>query len=351
SDDGDDAASRSLLLQVVRRFPNSRFAPTARFNAALIALILDQPARANSELGSLVASPEAGVSAAYWRGRAQQALGDAVAARLAWRDVIARDSTSYYATLAAARLGTRSLHATAVSSGYPRVAAVDSAVVRIGLLRQLGMTPEIQFENERLFRDAPSDSVRLLATAAMFAASDQTGKAIALGRRALATQRPSAAIFRLIYPVAVRDTIIAQSRAADIDPALVAALIRQESSFNPRATSSAGARGLMQLMPNVARSIAVSAGIAPWSASLLYDPGINVMLGVRHLAPLIRSQPNLPRVLAAYNAGESRVTRWARKRGAADPEMFTERIPFAETRDYVKVVLRNREFYRALYAW
>lgn len=351
SDDGNDSESRSLLLQVARRFPTTRYALPARFNAALIALVLGDPTRANDELASLGSSVPDGIPATYWRGRAQQALGNTGAARLAWRNVITRDSTTYYAALAAARLGTTSMHVPAVQAGYPRVAAVDSALTRISLLRQLGMAPEVQFENERLFLDAPSSSARLLATAAAFAGTDLASRAIALGRRALAAQGPSVGIFRLIYPVAVRDTIIAQAHTANIDPALVAALIRQESSFNAGATSAAGARGLMQLMPSVARPLAASAGINPWSPSMLYDPGINVMLGVRHLAPLVRSEPALPRVLAAYNAGESRVVRWARKRGAEDPEMFTERIPFAETRDYVKAVLRNREFYRVLYAW
>jgi soluble lytic murein transglycosylase len=155
----------------------------------------------------------------------------------------------------------------------------------------------------------------------------------------------------LIYPVTARDTIVAESRKAGVEPALIAGLIRQESSFNPRATSPAGARGLMQVMPSVGQSIAPSAGISDWNPAMLYDPGVNIELGIRHLAPLLRGQPNVARSLAAYNAGGSRVARWSTRRGAEDPEIFTERIPFQETRDYVKSVLRNREFYQALYSW
>lgn len=358
SDDGDDATSRTLLLEVVHRFASTRFAGPARFNAALIALIRGDARTAEKEL-AVIAGPDSAtgdiatgdIAAVYWRGRAQEVTGNMPGARASWRNVIVRDSTSYYAMLAAARLGTHNLHPSPVSPGYPRVAAVDSAVVRIGLLRQMGMVPEVQLENDRLFRDAPADRPRLLATAASFAGTDQAARAITLGRRALADFGPSPDVYRLVFPVSARETIIGQARAAGIDPVLVAALIRQESSFNPRATSSAGARGLMQLMPDVARGIAARAGIRPWSVEMLYDPSINVTLGVRHLAPLIRGQPNLPRVLAAYNAGGSRVTRWARRGGAEDPEMFTERIPFFETREYVKIVLRNRELYRVLYAW
>ena len=352
TDDGDDAGSRQTLLTLVRRFPSTRFTAPARFNAAIVALILGQTAVAERELAALVASsPSDALSAGYWLGRARETAGNKAGARTAWLDVLRRDSTSYYASLAAARLGVKSMHSSTASRGFPRVASVDSALLRVTLLRQLGMSPEAQMENDRLYKLATSDSSRLLATAVAFSATDQAARAIALGRDALARFGSVPDIWRLIYPVAARDTIVAESRKAGMDPALVAGLIRQESSFNPRATSPAGARGLMQVMPAVGQSIAPAAGITSWNPALLYDPGVNIEIGIRHLAPLLRSQPNLPRSLAAYNAGGSRVARWSTKRGADDPEMFTERIPFSETRDYVKSVLRNREFYQVLYAW
>jgi soluble lytic murein transglycosylase len=258
---------------------------------------------------------------------------------------------SYYGALAARRLGTRNLHHFPDTVSYPQVPAVDSALQRIELLRTLHMTPEVGYENDRLFHDALTDHTRLMATAAAFAGTDQAGRAIALGRRALSDDGPSAAVYRLIYPLAARDTIIRSARAYGIDPILIASLIRQESNFNPRAVSPVGARGLMQLMPSVASRIAKRWGISDWSTEKLYQPGLNIMLGIAHLAPLVRSQPDIVRVLAAYNAGESRVARWAKKRAADDPEVFTERIPFSETRNYVKNIIRNRELYRALYTW
>ncbi|MDQ6736440.1 MAG: lytic transglycosylase domain-containing protein [Gemmatimonadota bacterium] len=352
TDDGNDSGSRETLLALARRFPTSRFASPARFNAALIALILGNSAIAAREMSALASSGSADALAAeYWLGRAREATRDSAAARTAYREVIHRDSTSYYADLAAARLGTTSMHSVRGSAGFPRVAAVDSALERVALLRKLDMNGEAQLENDWLYREAPSDSGRLLATAAAFSATDQAARGIALGRVALTRVGSTPDVWRLLYPVAARDTIVTEARDAGIDPALVAGLIRQESSFNPRAVSPAGARGLMQLMPSVAATIAPSANIAPWSAAMLYDPGVNIELGVRHLAPLLRGQPNVARSLAAYNAGGSRVARWSGRRGSDDPEMFTERIPFSETRDYVKSVLRNRGFYRALYNW
>jgi soluble lytic murein transglycosylase len=107
----------------------------------------------------------------------------------------------------------------------------------------------------------------------------------------------------------------------------------------------------MQLMPSVGASIASAKGIRPWNDSLLYDPRVNIRLGTSHLTGLVQKYPEFVKVLAAYNAGESRVTRWSTKAGVGDPEVFAERIPFVETRDYVRIVTRNRAYYQALYPW
>ncbi len=352
TDDGDDTGSRATLLGLVRRFPSTRFATPARFDAALIAFILGDSKSAAREFRALVSmAPSVAPAASYWLGRSMSASGDSSGARTAWTAVLRDDSTSYYASLAANRLGVESMHSSSVSGTYPHVPQVDSAMRRVSLLQQFGMSAEAQMENVRLYREAASDNTRLLATASAFSGTDQAARAIALGRTALTRIGSTPDVWRLIFPVASRDTIVTESRKAGLDPALVAALIRQESNFNPGARSAAGARGLMQVMPAVGKAIAPAAGIISWDPNLLYNPGINVEIGIRHLAPLVRSQSNIPRTLAAYNAGESRVKRWSTKKGADDPEIFTERIPFTETRDYVKSVLRNREFYRVLYAW
>ncbi|MEO7217197.1 MAG: lytic transglycosylase domain-containing protein [Gemmatimonadaceae bacterium] len=352
TDRNDDEGGRATLLSLIKRFPNTRFAPVSRFDAALIALILGDPQTAELEFHSLATTNSAyALAAEYWLGRARQQVGDSAGARAAWTHVLRVDSTSYYASLAAKRLGVPSMHSVPTVAGFPHVAQVDSAMVRVSLLQRFGMSEEAAFENNELYRAALADSTRLLATAAAFSGTDQAARAIALGRTALQRVGSTPDVWRLIYPVAARDTIVAESRKAGLDPALVAALIRQESNFNPGARSPAGARGLMQVMPAVGQAVAPSVGIKSWNPALLYDPGINIEIGIRHLAPLVKSESDISRTLAAYNAGASRVTRWAKKRGADDPEIFTERIPFLETEGYVKSVLRNREFYRALYAW
>jgi hypothetical protein len=107
----------------------------------------------------------------------------------------------------------------------------------------------------------------------------------------------------------------------------------------------------MQLMPDVARRVAAALHDAPWEPSMLRVPETNLRLGAAHLAGLLKEDGDVGHVLAAYNAGSSRVARWLAKSGTEDPEVFVERIPFTETRDYVRIVQRNRAIYRALYDW
>jgi soluble lytic murein transglycosylase len=135
-----------------------------------------------------------------------------------------------------------------------------------------------------------------------------------------------------------------------VDPWLIAALIRQESGFDPAARSRADARGLMQVLPGLGAGMAGTVGIKDWDPALLYQPEINVQFGVAHLAQTLRRYPRLPVALAAYNAGERPTERWLGLPGSAsDPDLFIERIQFAETRDYVRRVLRNFAVYRAFY--
>jgi soluble lytic murein transglycosylase len=106
---------------------------------------------------------------------------------------------------------------------------------------------------------------------------------------------------------------------------------------------------MMQIMPDVGGRMAADLGFQVWDPVLLYQPDVNAIFGTRHLADLFKKYSDVRHILAAYNAGESRVERWKLKSGISDPEVFVEQIPFVETRDYVRIVLRNRDLYRTLY--
>ncbi|HEY6088554.1 MAG TPA: transglycosylase SLT domain-containing protein [Gemmatimonadaceae bacterium] len=354
TDENRDADARQTLTALLKRFPTGRHSTNARFRAGMISYIQGDKKAAAAQFDSLVArdsnSTEA-LAASYWAGRSYASLGDKTRSKARWRAIIEKEPLSYYAVMAAKRLDTTVIAPDRSPANYGRMPDIDAALSRVVALKDVGMDVEAGFENDKLFRDALATPSRTVATAHALAGSDQASRSISLGRRALDDIGRSPENYRLYFPVLERETLISSSRENGLDPALVAALIRQESNFNPQATSPAGARGLMQLMPAVGKTVAATKGIGPWDPDLLYQPAINIKLGTAHLSALVRKYPEVVKVLAAYNAGESRVEKWSSKGGASDPEIFTERIPFVETRDYVRTILRNRAYYQALYPW
>jgi soluble lytic murein transglycosylase len=157
-------------------------------------------------------------------------------------------------------------------------------------------------------------------------------------------------LLRIVYPFPFQNFVLAEARERGVDPFLAAALIRQESMFNPRARSPVGALGLMQVMPATGSTLARRLGIARFKAEMLLQPEPNIHFGMAYLADQLNSYGDrLDVVLAAYNAGPTRVTRWRQFPEWSDRLLFAERIPFDETRDYVRIVQNNRRIYSVLY--
>ena len=354
TDEGADARARAAFMDVYRRFPTSSRAADARFQAALLTFVggdARAAARAFDSLDVVAPRSDEATGARYWSGRAWAAAGSASTAKARWRQVIKHQPISYYAGASARRLGEAPWAPTARADSFPRVPEVDSAIARIRVLDRLGMDTEVRFELEALEASAGTSIARLLATAHAFRENGEPARAIRLSRTLIDRGERDARVYRLAYPVVNRDELTRAARARGLDPALVSAIIRQESAFNPRAVSVAGARGLMQVMPDVGQEVARSLRFPVWYPSLLFDADANLDIGTSHLSAFMRQYRVVMRVLAAYNAGGSRATRWSAKAGTSDPEIFAERIPFAETRDYVRIVTRNAEMYRALYRW
>ena len=352
TDDGADADARPLYQELYTKYPSDGHADEARFQSGMIAYVSGEPAVAASEMDSLVAlyprSDELN-AALYWAGRAYAKAGKAKNATARWRQVVSRDPRSYYAGLAARRMHTADWKPGAVGGAAPRVAAVDGAIARLTLLRDLGMDVESRFELDALEEGASASPERLLATATALRDHGEPSRGMRLALQAIDRGVRDARLYRLAYPRIDADALRQAAAARGLDPAFVAGLIRQESSWNPRAVSPAGARGLMQVMPSVGADVARALRFPVWDGGLLFDPDANIEIGTAHLASALRDTPDRIRALAAYNAGAARVTRWATKQGMNDPEVFAERIPFVETRDYVRIVSRNAEVYRALY--
>ncbi len=155
----------------------------------------------------------------------------------------------------------------------------------------------------------------------------------------------------LLYPLPWAEAVRGQARVRGVDPALLAAVLREESKFDPEAVSSASARGLAQLVLPTARRLSAAAGLPPVGARDLHDPLIAIPLGATYLAELAtRFQGDDLSVAAAYNAGEDQVVLWRRYCLSAEPEELLAKIGFGETRAYVTRVLESRAAYQAIWA-
>lgn len=351
-DDGDVAGAQASLGTLVHRFPNAPQAPLAQFRSGLIAWNND-PRRAAAMFDSLAKrypKDEEATAARYWAARAAERAGRRADAERRWREIMTGSPLSYYAQASATRLGAPAWTPPVGPETAAPIAAVDSAIGRIALLDRLGMDVESRFEVDALAERADQHPADAPAIAQALATGGQPSRALRVASKAMESAAPSRVLLRAAYPLVHGEAMTEEARRNGLDPALVAGLIRQESSFNPRAVSVAGARGLMQLMPAVGASIASSRGYPLWTSALLFDPDVSLELGTAHLATTLKPGTPAARALAAYNAGASRVARWSQRPGADDPELFTEWIPFAETRDYVRVVGRNARIYRALYS-
>ena len=355
SDNRADRLARTYYRRAALRYPTSRFAAAARFRAAMVELLTGDASMAGREFDELARryprSDEAAASV-YWAGRAWALAGDSVKAHARWRKSTQGEPTSYYASLASRRLGLPVWTPPQAVDTFLPVPDADSVVQRAALLARLGMTIESRWEYDRLARSSAASTERMLAVANALRSQGLASQAIQLARKALAKGAPAdARTYRLVYPVVHQDALLAEAAEQRLDPSFVAALIRQESMFNPAATSPAGARGLMQVMPDLGGKLAGSLGYPVWDPVLLYQADVSLQLGSYHLQELAVRYTEPSHVLAAYNAGASRVERWAKRTGVDDPEVFAERIPFVETRGYVRVIYRNQELYRSLYQW
>jgi soluble lytic murein transglycosylase len=292
--------------------------------------------------------------ATYWAARAKAELGDDGAAESLLREIRRRDPLSYYGSLAADRLGEpfRDIPQGGSPGDDPGAEeTVVRALTRVDLLRELDQDGAATYELDAARRRHATGRLAYPLAEAL-AARGYGSAAISIGweihrREGVWNER----LLRIIYPFPYRDIILAEAAARDVDPYLAAGLIRQESMFNARAVSPAGAIGLMQVMPETGRLLARQLDVGTFTAELLKKPELNVTLGVRYLAEQLEAYDGrLPVVLAAYNAGPSRITRWREILPEfPDDQLFAERIPFEETREYVKIVQQNSRMYRALY--
>jgi soluble lytic murein transglycosylase len=309
-------------------------------------------------------------AALYFLGRAAEERKDYPEAAACFRHLVKLFENYYYAMLARDRLRRPELRGAAASSQasafltglglpvaqpVPAVPARETAarIDRSRVLRAAGLSDmadsELRFGARSGLQPAllgmeaaaAADSPAIALHVLKFMAPDHLAIPLAAAPRRF---------WELLYPLPYRTEMFADARQRDLDPYLVAGLIRQESEFNPTAVSSAKAYGLMQVLPVTGRRYARMAGVPGFSTALLKQPAANLKIGTFVLRDMLdASGGHVEQTLAAYNAGPTRMAEWVTWNSPSEPAEFVESIPFTETREYVQAVLRNADMYRRLY--
>lgn len=290
----------------------------------------------------------------YWAAQAHAALGREEEARARLRELRQKDPLSYYGVRAAERLEVPVLDVAMgpAPAADPALAErVDQGLRRVDVLAELGRQDDLVREVERLRDGLNGQEPGEYDLAEALNERGHTLTAIGMGWDIFRRNRTwNDRLLRIIYPFPFRELILHEAGERGLDPFLVAGLIRRESAFSPTVISGAGAIGLMQVMPETGRALAREAGLREYDPALLKEPDINVHLGSRYLRTMLdRYDRDLPLTLSAYNAGPTRAARWRELPEARDPELFSERVPYSETRDYIRHVVLHRALYTALY--
>jgi soluble lytic murein transglycosylase len=360
----DDATAGTVFADYLERFPQGKYGARAAWRLGwwkyragdfeTAAAIFDQAA---------VNFPRSDYrpSWLYWAGRAYAKLDQTPRANARFELVRVDYLHSYYGRLAGVHLGAANASRSPVGAQPASAADVppppglppNAAAIRQLILA--GAFPlaeaEIRFAQRR-FTAVPA----LEATRAwLLQARGEYRPAINAMKRAYpqymtrdGDQLPLEAK-RVIFPLDYWPIIQRNANARALDPYLIAALVAQESTFDPDVRSAANAYGLMQIVPATGKRLARSLGIRKFSTGKLTDPETNVKLGTFYFKGLVNQFGGEHFALASYNAGESRVERWIAERGPLPQDEFIDDIPFPETQLYVKKILGTAEDYRQLY--
>jgi soluble lytic murein transglycosylase len=349
--------ARAGYEETVARFPRSSYAGTSLIRLGMIGLVEQRPRDAVEHFDTYRRRFPGGNwygASIFWAARAREAAGDSAGARVLYRQVLGDDPIGYYGIESARSLGVEPWDFLELRATPPvRLRSDHVALIRrMTSLRELGWKGRALRELSARSgpREARDDRLGL-AVGLNEAGFTWQGTSIAWGVYRARSGLWSEDLLRAVYPLIYDAVLLERADVERLDPTLVAALVRRESQFDRDVVSSAGATGLMQLMPATGAEVARRVRIAEYRSDQLVVPEVNLVLGSRYLRELLerRGGAVVP-ALISYNAGPHRFTAWRRfPEFSASTSLMIDRIPFSETRRYVKAILSYRYIYRNLY--
>ncbi|MGZ4816687.1 MAG: transglycosylase SLT domain-containing protein [Terriglobales bacterium] len=357
--------------EVDQRFPIGRLGHYAHWKASWLSLrqgrIDDAKQGFEEQISKYPDSAEI-PAALYWRGRLAEDAHAVSVARAYYRKIIDRFPNYYYADRSRERLallGAGTVAEEALLDHIPPVNAPKAQfedapddnlrAQKAHLLENCGL---FDYAVKELQKAAPKEGPDWTAAeiARLYQESGGYHRALNYMKRTVPTyfsldyNALPRFYWEALFPRPFWTDLKRYSSANDLDPYLVASLIRQESEFNPGAISRANALGLMQVMPGTGKKLAKEVKLKRFRPEQLLVPTTNIQLGTRYFKELMDQFNGHPEyALAAYNAGSERVQAWLSDGNFRDPQEFVESIPFTETREYVQAIMRNASVYRKLY--
>lgn len=356
---GEVEAALATYDRLLRVYPDEGLGDSARWRRAWLLYRQRKLQEANHELEHLLEDyPQSlqRAQALYWRGRLLEELAKEPLAIETYRRLLKEAAYDpYYLRAARQRLGLKPERL----SPAPLLSVSDPALPGVDKARELfflRLWEEAAVEYWEIAGAYPGQASLQWEACEALARANQFDRMYTLAQRTVAAlfetgkqEELLPSFWTFLYPRAFWSWVDFHARETRLDPYLVTALIREESAFSPTALSRAGARGLMQLMPETAARVAAETNIA--NPPDLDTPGVNIALGTHYLARLHGEfGGDLVLTIAAYNAGPYAVRRWLNDaHPIQDPETFVEDIPYPETQRYVKRVLGSYDRYRSLY--
>ena len=356
--DDEDGQADAVFREVVEKYPSGRFAERAFWKAGWWAYRqgrFQDAAQLFDRGAAQFPRSDYRPSWLYWSGRAWLQSNDAETAAARLRLAATDYHNSYYGRLAVRQLANRRGAAITPSLRRQPVPVSVPTAQRIALLLATGLNQEAMSElqyAQRVWGDSPQLQATIALThrrlgnvrAGINTMKRAYPQYLAAGGETLPSE-----ILQVIFPLDYWPLLQKYAEQRGLDSYVVAALVAQESNFDPAVVSPANAWGLMQVLPSTGRNLARKLGVHPFSTKRLTEAEVNVRLGTQFFADSIRRFGGVHFALAAYNAGDSRVASWQRERPDMPQDEFIDDIPFPETQNYVKRILGTAEDYRSLY--
>lgn len=344
--------------RLVDEFSDGPYAEAAAMRAAFESLRVGRAAEAAAPLETMARRAKSPAGFLYWAGMARLRNGEADRGAVLLNETADRFRNTWYGSLAASELSrlpkttaTAAAKVSSVGAAWRSEELPGPMKARLRQLLLVGFNAEAIDEIKAL---GPT-SAAFEARALIEADRGELRNAIVYMKRA----RPEfisaeikdlpAHVWTTIYPLKHGESLKAAALRENLDPALVAALVCQESTFDERAKSVVGARGLMQIMPYTGKPLARELGVR-FTPKILNEPETSLTFGTRYFRQMMERFDSRPEAaLAAYNAGPHRVDKWLAPNPQIRSDEFAESIPFSETRAYVMIILGARDQYRRLY--